>query len=385
MLSSGGVSNRQEVSQTGAPAALRAAFVVEQTLGHVTHTVNLTSLVPEVDRIDAHFLPVPFEVGRFRMPGWTNWTIRAGVRARRLLAACARDGEPEALFVHTQVPGVLLGRWMRRIPSIVSIDATPEQYDSLGEFYAHARGSRPIESVKHSMNARCFQRARHLVTWSEWAKRGLQDDYGVDPGKITVVPPGVDVERWRRPDDRPPEADRPLQILFVGGDLRRKGGDLLLAATRRLRKDPSIPEFEVHLVTSAQVAEEPGVVIHAGVRPNTPELLARYHAADVFCLPTLGDCLPMVLAEAAAAGLPLISTDVGAISEIVQDGRTGVLLPTGDEQALESALRQLLTDPQKRRTYGAAARALAESEHDARKNATTLVRLLRTISRGTSR
>lgn len=371
----------------GTDSTLAVAFVLEQTLGHVTHSANLRSLVPDHPDVEAHFVPVEFEPGRLAVPGWSNWTVRAGIRARRGLAALRRrrGRDVDALFVHTQVPAVLLGRWMRRTPTVVSIDATPRQYDSLGEFYAHDVGPGWLERAKFLANRRAFRRAVHLITWSEWARRGLSDEYAVPLEDITVIAPGVDLDRWRHPggrrDAEAPSETRPLQILFVGGDLRRKGGDLLIEAGRRLRAEPGVPPFEIHLVSNAETEPEPGLVAHRGLTANSPALIERYHAADIFCLPTLGDCLPMVLAEAAAAGLPLVSTDVGAISEIVEPGITGELIPGGDGEALTDALRRLLVDPDHRASCGEAALRVAERDHDARKNAGRIVAALRAAAR----
>ena len=193
-----------------------------------------------------------------------------------------------------------------------------------------------------------------------------------------AVAPGVDVEMWSPPSDRVDAVGSdPLRILFVGGDLRRKGGDLLLSVADELRGDPSIPAFEVHLCTTADIEDQPGVVIHRGLTANSPELIEQYHLADIFCLPTLGDCLPMVLAEAGAAGLPLVSTDVGAISGIVRDGQTGHLIEPRSDVQLAEALRHLLTDGAARQAYGAAARELIRSEHDAAKNAGRIIEVLR--------
>jgi glycosyltransferase involved in cell wall biosynthesis/GT2 family glycosyltransferase len=354
-------------------------FVLEQTLGHVTHAQNLQALIPQDDGPAALFLPIAADLGRTgTMPVLSNWTLRAGLRARAAVRH-STSREPgrraQALFVHTQVPAVLLGKWMRRYPTVVSIDATPMQYDSLGEFYAHPVGAPPVERLKRWANVRCFERAAHIVTWSQWAKRGLVDGYGIEASKITVIPPGVDCERWS-PTEALSSAESPLRILFVGGDLRRKGGDLLIHAARRLRADPAVPPFEVHLVTGSEVAEEPGVVVHRGLTANSDELVEQYRQADVFCLPTLGDCLPMVLAEAAATGLALVATDVGAISEIVRHGETGRLIPAGDIDELTQALRALLTDPDARRSMGRRARELALAEHDARCNARRIAGLL---------
>ena len=118
---------------------------------------------------------------------------------------------------------------------------------------------------------------------------------------------------------------------------------MLLEAVRRLR-DAGVA-IELDLVTRDEVPDQEGVRVHHGLTPNSPPLIELYHRADVFCLPTMGDCLPMVLSEAGAVGLPLVSTDVGAISEIVRDGETGLLVPVDDVGALAAALRRLADDP----------------------------------------
>jgi glycosyltransferase involved in cell wall biosynthesis len=363
---------------------LRCDLVVEQALGHITHMKNLQRLLPTVPGIEPRFIPVPFEISdrAGRIPGWSNWTVRAGVRARRLVRRAWRDGgRPDAMFVHTQVPAVLLGGFVSAVPTIVSLDATPLQYDELGEFYAHGQGPEWFERTKLRANRRCFERAAHLVTWSQWAKDGLVADYGVRPDDVTVISPGVDTALWKRPGPRSPRCDdRPVRLLFVGGDLHRKGGDVLIEAFRRLRDDPTTPPIELHLATPAEIVAEPGVIVHHGLSPNSPELIARYHEADVFCLPTLGDCLPMVLAEAAATSLPLVSTSIGAIHEIVRPDETGQLVPAGDVNALVAALRPLIDDDQRRRTLGDRARRLAEDEHDAKTNVSRLADLLRLVA-----
>ena len=366
-------------------APLRAIFVLEQTLGHVTHSANLRSLLADEPQLDPTFLPIRPEVDGFArfIPGFTNWTIRAGVRARialRRLTGLRSKPPADAMFIHSQVPAILTGRWMRKIPTIVSLDATPVQYDSLGEFYAHEVSSPRVERWKWTANQRCFRRARHIVTWSQWALESLVDDYAIDRAVITVIPPGVDVDRWSRHEPRDDDVDRPVRVLFVGGDLRRKGGDLLLEAARRLRADPATPPFEVHVVTRSEVAEEPGLYVYGNLGPNDPRLIELYHRCDVFCLPTLGDCLPMVLSEAGAAEMALVSTDVGAIREIVRDGETGILIPPGDLEALVNALRRLVGVAGERRRMGAAAAELVRSNFDALHNARRIVDLLRTVA-----
>ncbi len=362
---------------------LRAGFVLERSLGHTTHADNLRTLLPGEPSIDARLVPIDWDVD-----GWaakvplfnTNWTVRAGLRARRGIRRLRRDGPLDALFIHTQVPAVLAAGQWRRIPTIVSVDATPLQYDELGLVYGHERGNRHVEALKWRANRSCFRRAAHIVAWSSWAKDGVVEGYGIDAGKITVVPPGVTPSVWRRPDAERREGD-PLRILFVGGDLERKGGDVLLKAFEALLSS-SVGPLELHLVTKAEVPELPGVVVHRGLTPNSPELIALYHRSDVFCLPTRGDCLPMVLSEAGAAGLPLVSTAVAGIPEIVKDGHTGLVVPRDDVDALTRALRRLADDPALRRRLGAEAQELVDRQFDAKKNVSRLVTILHGVAAG---
>jgi glycosyltransferase involved in cell wall biosynthesis/GT2 family glycosyltransferase len=357
----------------------RVGFVLEQTLGHITHSANLEHLVGADHRVDAAFERIPYEVegALAAVPGFRNWTIRAGIRARRAIRRLRRGGPLDGLFIHTQVPAILNRDAVGRYPTVVSLDATPIQYDELGAHYGHDTGNRFAEKLKWRANRACFARADAIVAWAEWTKAGLVARYDVPPEKVTVIPPGVDVARWTAYGDDAKgatETDGPLRVLFVGGDLERKGGRVLLDAVRSLREAGVAVELDV--VTRDDVPAQDGVRAHHGLTPNSPQLIELYHRADVFCLPTLGDCLPMVLSEAGAVGLPLVSTDVGAIGEIVRDGETGLLVPVGDASALAAALRRLAADPPLRQKMGAAARQLVESDFDAKKNAARLVDLI---------
>ena len=363
---------------------IRCDVVLEQTLGHVTHGQNLRRLLVDAPSFTPRFLPVAFDNDSWtrRIPGFGNWTVRAGVRARRALRRAGTDRD--ALFVHTQVPAVLLGRLIGRVPTVVSLDATPKQYDELGEHYAHDVGPAWVERIKTRLNRRCFERADHLVTWAAWTKQNLADEYGIEPGKVTVIPPGVDVERWIAPaadgDQRDGHADGVVRVLFVGGDLERKGGFDLIEAFGRLRERHG-DRVELHLVTPTDVDAGDGVTVHRTMTPNSPELIALYHRCDVFCLPTRGDCLPMVLPEAGAAGLALVSTDVGAIGEIVRDGETGLLVPVRDVDALATALDRLVADDDLRQRVAHAASELVRSEHDAARNALRIADTIRSVVR----
>src|SRR5882724_8375347 len=350
-------------------------FLLEQALGHATHAKNLLTNVALDPEVHAHWGLIDFEATGIagRIPFYrSNWTVRAGARARREVACMNRQTRLDALFFHTQVPAILAQRWLRKIPGIVSLDATPLQYDELGAFFKHEQGPAWLEALKWRLNRDCFRSARRLVAWSEWTKLGLVQEYGVPADKIAVIPPGVNVREWRRQTPRVAHAD-PVKILFVGADLERKGGLVLLEAFRALRH----LGLELHLVTKDHLPPEPGVFIYNNFQANSQALKDLYHTCNIFALPTFGDCLPMVLSEAAASGMAIISTNVAAIPEIVRNGETGLTVPVGDAVSLTQALRDLATNPAFRMLLGERAMAHASRHYDAPTNASRLLGLLK--------
>ena len=110
-----------------------------------------------------------------------------------------------------------------------------------------------------------------------------------------------------------------------------------------------------------------------GWRDDVPAILA---AADALALPSLGnECLPYAILEAMAAGLPVLSTDVAGIPEMVDDGRTGYVVAPGDSAALAARLAALADAPERARAFGAAGRERVSREFSLEQmvNATTAI------------
>ena len=104
-----------------------------------------------------------------------------------------------------------------------------------------------------------------------------------------------------------------------------------------------------------------GHVVFTGARSDIADLMAM---SNLFVLPTLDDVLPTVVAEAMAAGLPVVASDVGGLPEMVVDGVTGLLVPPADEEALADACLELLTDRRKAHEMGLAGRDAAKERFD---------------------
>ncbi|MBV9849447.1 MAG: glycosyltransferase, partial [Armatimonadetes bacterium] len=141
------------------------------------------------------------------------------------------------------------------------------------------------------------------------------------------------------------------------------GGDTLLEAFRHL---PNSARAHLHLVTKTEGVGDglPNVTVHRGVAPNSAPLLRLFADADLFVFPTRGDCLPLAVMEALAAGLPVVTTRVAALPEAVAHGETGWVVPPDDPQALADALALLIADPALRARLGEQARAAALARFD---------------------
>jgi glycosyltransferase involved in cell wall biosynthesis len=356
----------------------RVAIVMEQTLGHVTHSKNLRQVADGYAGLEATWLPIPFDVrGPARLIPLlrSNWSARASWRARRALGSALAERPHDALIFHTQVTSLFSLGLIRRLPTIVSLDATPINYDSVGEYYGHRPAGRSLlDRQKYLMNRRVFHAASGLVTWSAWARRSLEQDYGVDPGRVRVIAPGAspiyfEVGARRLARALPANPDRPVKLLFVGGDFKRKGGPLLLDCMRG-----SLAErCELHVVTHEAVPPQRSVQVHRGLAPNSPELLRLFAESDVLVLPTMAECLAITLMEATAAGLPVITTNVAALGEAVRPGESGLLVRPGDVTALRRAIDVLVGDTSLRERMGRAGRELAQQKFDAGRNGRALL------------
>lgn len=346
---------------------LRIGFVMEQVIGHVTWYQNLRRAVTALNEVEARWVETKLfeEDGLLEhIPGLPT-VLQSGGRALLDVRRGLRGWPCDVLFFNTQKAAMLCQWEMMHTPTILMTDVTPIQYDRMGALYDHVPDSNPaVRLLKHRVNVMNFHLARALVAWSTWARDSMIRDYGVTPERVHVIPVGTDTTYWRPAEYR--GANERIRILFVGGHFERKGGRLLLDVFRALDLRE---RAELHIVTRDTVEPLPGVIVHQKLQNNSPELLQLYQAADLFVLPTLADCFGLASIEALAAGLPVITTSVGGISDIVEHGVTGYLVPPGDVRGLGETLRHLVDDADDRRAFSVAARQRALSRFDARTNA----------------
>jgi glycosyltransferase involved in cell wall biosynthesis len=330
--------------------------------------IALGSTDPKVHWVDITYEKPGGLLERLPLPPRVRGTARGFLQTR----AGVNSQHFDALLFLTQNPAVLQPHVLRRIPSLLWTDVTPVQLDELAEHYNHPKDDNPIaHRLKHEAVRFAFHSARRCVGWSDWVRRSLLSDYGVPEERTAVIPPGLDLGVWNAGERPPREPGAPLRIIFVGGDFRRKGGNILLDVYRESLRGKA----ELDLVTKEPVDAEPGVRVHHGLSAGSQALLDLYRKADLFVLPTLADCQPIASLEAMAMGLPVVTTRIAASPECIDHGRSGWLLPPGDARALSERLASLVNDPSGLRAAGELGLEIVRERFEAGKTVERLLRL----------
>ena len=178
---------------------------------------------------------------------------------------------------------------------------------------------------------------------------------GLPRSRLVVVRNGIPREPLSS-EQHPAEVEWPAgvrRILFVGRFDRQKGVDVLLAALEQLRG-----EAFAYLAGAAVLDDSASLKLPHNVRMTgwltPPQLEGLYRTADLLVVPSRWEAFGLTAAEGMRAGLPIIAARVGALSELVEDGVTGVLVPPDDSGALAAAVRALTVG--QLRAMGAAGR-----------------------------
>jgi glycosyltransferase involved in cell wall biosynthesis len=301
-----------------------------------------------------------------------RWHSVQSARARRALRAELAAAPVDVVHVHSHTIALGLTGELARIPWFVSIDATIESWERMAAWRQMRPYSRALLQPSLARERRLLASATTVLAWTDWARRQVE---AICPqARLVVHAPGIDLSRFQPAPRRPRKAPR---VLFVGGRFEQKGGFDLLAAL-----EPSLGHgVELDLVTTASVAERPGVRVHR-LGHGDPRLVDLFQQADVFCLPTHADTFGIVLAEAMGTATPVVSTRVGAIPEVLDGGRAGILVQPRDRAGLRAALERLLGDAEVRERLGERGRARCEQRFDTRKQTAALLDLMRAAVSG---
>jgi glycosyltransferase involved in cell wall biosynthesis len=255
--------------------------------------------------------------------------------------------EPDLIHAHTFKAG-FIGRLAGRslgIPSVYTLHAWLWGTEEMSRF-ASALG-RPMERLAANWCER-------ITTVSAAGAKLVQEYKIAPPGKVVTIHNGI-------PDC--PERAKALPtaapvIIMVARFTRGKNHDVLLKAVANLPPGPRL-----RLVGDGETRAEVELLAHSlgirnrvdfmGERSDVPRLLAE---SDIFVLSSMSEMFPISILEAMRAGLPVVSSNVGGVSEAIIDGQTGLLVPSGSVKAMTAALTRLTQDVELRARLGRAGR-----------------------------
>jgi len=203
---------------------------------------------------------------------------------------------------------------------------------------------------------------------------------GIPADKISVILNSVDVTRYGKNINRDALrselgfGETEHLMTMVATFKRQKGHKFLVEAAATIIQD--FPRLHILFVGDGELLEEVRIQVlelnlnenvhFLGMRNDIPEILI---ASDSFILPSLWEGLPMALIEAMASGLPVIATDVSGTRQVVESGKTGIMVEPGNVPGLAHSIKELLNEPEQAQIMGKEAREKMETMFSAKKQA----------------
>ena len=231
-------------------------------------------------------------------------------------------------------------------------DVLRDAYKQFGLFFNETK----VEMIEREEQE--YALADKIFVPSKYAAQTFVDR-GIAADKIIVNGMGVDFEMFQAPSSR--SLDRMPRIVFAGGVGIRKGVPWLLKAFKRLSS-----KAELHLIGPVSPDYEKMLRKEIGanvfVRGALPghDLSSEYGRGDIFCLPSLEEGYGMVIPQAMACGLPVVTTNVVGAADLLQHAHNGLIVSPADSTALSDALERLIDDVDLRQTMGAYAQATVQ-------------------------
>lgn len=224
----------------------------------------------------------------------------------------------------------------------------------------YRRYTRERQQIRTQKRVAEWNLADIVVANSEFTKKSYADA-GLNVDKVKVIPYGAPPVNWEGKlggsNDR-----EPIRFIWAGTFSIRKGAHYLLSAWKQLdaQSQAELKVFGAMGLPRSLLQQFPDSVKLSGTIPRS-ELYSQYQQADVLVFPTLCDGFGMVVTEAFACGLPVITTDRAGAADLVRHGENGLIIPAGNASALASALEWCINNRQQLKTMRQAALETAAS------------------------
>lgn len=220
-----------------------------------------------------------------------------------------------------------------------------------------------------------FSLVQRVICVSDATRRDLIDECSAAEAKVQVVHNGIDPSAFSAQPDRQKVrqelglGQRPVLVMIARLTAAKGHRYLLEALPGLLNRWPELcclfvgeGELQDALQRTARELGVERACLFVGVRTDIADILA---SADLFVLPSISEGFPFVLLEALAIGCPVVASRVNGIPELIEDGKTGLLVPARDPQALARAIQALLSDPVAASRMGAVGRTVVREQFTA--------------------
>ena len=212
------------------------------------------------------------------------------------------------------------------IPIIIIADAN---FNSMIDYYFKNLCRVSIEDGNY-MESIAYNKSLHIVFSSEWAANTAVNFYGLNKDKVSVIPFGANIDIAPEQSILKKELNSPLELLFIGKEWERKGGDIVLDTFFLLNSNNIPANLTIIGTTPPNNFKNENIHVYPFLNKNSKndriifdKLLLN---ADIFFMPSREECYGIVFCESNAYGIPCLSTDTGGISTIIKDGINGYLL-----------------------------------------------------------
>ena len=240
--------------------------------------------------------------------------------------------------------------------------------------------SRQVWQRKRKALSRVPPGRLHVVADSEWLASQAKRSSLFSEFRVSSIHYSLDVDKFAPRDQLAARSVLGVPgdarvVLFVADDIneRRKGFGVLVEALTHLPR--SSEPFLLSMGSGTLPLGVPFAHLHLGRVSDDRFLSIVYSAADVFVIPSLQEAFGQTALESMACGTPIVGSDAGGIPEIVREGTTGVLVEPANPQALASAIKDLVGDPERRKEMSANCRLIALEEYALEVQARRYVRL----------
>jgi glycosyltransferase involved in cell wall biosynthesis len=349
----------------------RVRDLIEAGLPHAAPDVEATFVeIPPFNRWHRRLMRPVKRWDRLNLQS-LRWHLVRSWQAREIVLDQEYLTDPDVVHVTTSHVGLLLSGIQRRLPCVLSMDTLVIDWARMKRWISPVEPTPAYLKALEPLERNALHAAPLNIAWTETVATRVREF--APKANVTALHPGLDLEAFRPNAQR--AARGPVRVLFVGGRWKAKGGPQLLEAL-----GPWLGrEVTLDVVTQEPVEARDGVELHEA-QPGSSLIHELFARADIFCLPTFIDAVPIVALEAMASGVPVVASRVGSIPELLGDG--GLTTEPGDVAGLRNALGALIEDRSRARELGEAGRARAEACYDVRVTTPRLIELLRGVAEG---